>query len=39
MPSVQMRPALASLHRYAGLLLAVFLIVAGVTGSLLAWKF
>lgn len=38
MPSVQMRPALAALHRYAGLLMAGFLIVAGVTGSLLAWK-
>lgn len=33
-----MRPALAALHRYAGLLMAGFLIVAGVTGSALAWK-
>ncbi|MGK5028691.1 PepSY-associated TM helix domain-containing protein [Janthinobacterium sp. MDT1-19] len=38
MPSLQMRPALAVLHRYAGLLMAGFLIVAGVTGSALAWK-
>lgn len=38
MPSLQMRPALAALHRYAGLLMAGFLIVAGVTGSALAWK-
>ncbi|MFM2088320.1 MAG: hypothetical protein RLZZ237_3189 [Pseudomonadota bacterium] len=35
---LQMRPALAALHRYAGLLMAGFLIVAGLTGSLLAWK-
>jgi uncharacterized iron-regulated membrane protein len=33
-----MRPALAAMHRYAGLLMAGFLIVAGVTGSVLAWK-
>ncbi|APA71307.1 hypothetical protein YQ44_11165 [Janthinobacterium sp. 1_2014MBL_MicDiv] len=33
-----MRPALAAMHRYAGLLMAGFLIVAGVTGSALAWK-
>ncbi|MBB5606130.1 MULTISPECIES: PepSY domain-containing protein [unclassified Janthinobacterium] len=33
-----MRPALAALHRYAGLLMAGFLIVAGLTGSALAWK-
>jgi len=33
-----MRPVLAALHRYAGLLMAGFLIVAGLTGSLLAWK-
>ncbi|MCM2564590.1 PepSY-associated TM helix domain-containing protein [Janthinobacterium kumbetense] len=38
MPSLHMRPALAALHRYAGLLMAGFLIVAGVTGSALAWK-
>lgn len=38
MPSLQVRPALAALHRYAGLLMAGFLIVAGVTGSALAWK-
>ncbi|MDN2710009.1 PepSY-associated TM helix domain-containing protein [Janthinobacterium sp. SUN118] len=38
MPSLQMRPALAAMHRYAGLLMAGFLIVAGVTGSALAWK-
>ena len=38
MPPLQMRPALAAMHRYAGLLMAGFLIVAGVTGSLLAWK-
>ena len=33
-----MRPVLAALHRYAGLLMAGFLIVTGVTGSALAWK-
>ncbi|NVI85294.1 PepSY domain-containing protein [Janthinobacterium sp. BJB401] len=33
-----MRPVLAAMHRYAGLLMAGFLIVAGVTGSALAWK-
>lgn len=38
MPALQMRPALAAMHRYAGLLMAGFLIVAGVTGSALAWK-
>lgn len=38
MPALHMRPALAAMHRYAGLLMAGFLIVAGVTGSLLAWK-
>ncbi|MDO8047621.1 PepSY-associated TM helix domain-containing protein [Janthinobacterium sp. SUN211] len=38
MPSLHMRLALAALHRYAGLLMAGFLIVAGVTGSALAWK-
>lgn len=38
MPSLHMRPALAAMHRYAGLLMAGFLIVAGVTGSALAWK-
>ncbi|MDN2674919.1 PepSY-associated TM helix domain-containing protein [Janthinobacterium sp. SUN026] len=38
MPSLHMRPALAALHRYAGLLMAGFLIVAGATGSALAWK-
>lgn len=32
-----LRPALAAMHRYAGLLMAGFLLVAGVTGSLLAW--
>ena len=31
------RPALAAMHRYAGLLMAGFLLVAGLTGSLLAW--
>lgn len=35
---LQMRPLLAKLHRYAGLLMAGFLMVAGLTGSLLAWK-
>lgn len=32
-----LRPALAAMHRYAGLLMAGFLLVAGVTGSVLAW--
>lgn len=31
------RPALAAMHRYAGLLMAGFLLVAGLTGSVLAW--
>jgi len=30
MPSLQVRPALAAMHRYAGLLMAGFLIVTGV---------
>ena len=38
MPLLHMRPVLAALHRYAGLLMAGFLIVTGVTGSALAWK-
>ena len=38
MPSLQVRPVLAAMHRYAGLLMAGFLIVTGVTGSALAWK-
>ena len=38
MPSLHMRQALAAMHRYAGLLMAGFLLVAGVTGSVLAWK-
>ena len=32
-----LRPALAAMHRHAGLLMAGFLLVAGVTGSVLAW--
>ena len=32
-----MRAALTQVHRYAGLVIAVFLIIAGLTGSLLAW--
>lgn len=32
-----LRPALAALHRHAGLLMAGFLLVAGLTGSMLAW--
>lgn len=32
-----LRPALAAMHRCAGLLMAGFLLVAGLTGSLLAW--
>ena len=33
-----MRPLLVRLHRYAGLTIAGFLLVAGLTGSLLAWN-
>lgn len=33
-----MRQALVRLHRYNGLALATFLLVAGLTGSLLAWN-
>lgn len=33
-----MRAAMLLVHRYVGLLLAVFLVIAGITGSLLAWN-
>lgn len=33
-----MRAAMLLVHRYVGLLLAVFLAIAGITGSLLAWN-
>ncbi|WP_338767253.1 PepSY-associated TM helix domain-containing protein [Massilia sp. METH4] len=33
-----MRAAVVTLHRYTGLVLAGFLLLAGVTGSLLAWN-
>lgn len=33
-----MRAVLAALHRYAGLLMAGFLLVIGLTGSVLAWS-
>jgi len=32
-----MRPLLAALHRFVGLVLAGFLLIAGVTGALLVW--
>lgn len=32
-----MRPTLVLVHRYAGLLMACFLLLAGLTGALLAW--
>ncbi|MGH8611842.1 MAG: PepSY domain-containing protein [Gammaproteobacteria bacterium] len=32
------RPALVLLHRYVGLVMAGFLLIAGLTGSLLAWN-
>lgn len=38
MPSARMRPALVRLHRWIGLATALFLGVAGITGSLLAFK-
>ena len=33
-----MRAAMLLVHRYVGLLLALFLVIAGITGSLLAWN-
>jgi uncharacterized iron-regulated membrane protein len=33
-----MRPAIVIFHRYVGLLMAGFLILTGITGSLLAWN-
>ena len=33
-----MRSVMLLVHRYVGLLLAVFLAIAGITGSLLAWN-
>jgi len=33
-----MRPMLVLMHRYVGLVMAGFLVVAGLTGSLLAWN-
>ncbi|MFJ1256620.1 PepSY-associated TM helix domain-containing protein [Cupriavidus sp. CuC1] len=33
-----MRTALVALHRYVGLVMAGFLLIAGLTGSLLAWE-
>ena len=33
-----MRAVMLLLHRYVGLLLALFLVIAGITGSLLAWN-
>ena len=33
-----MRAVMLLVHRYVGLLLAVFLVIAGITGSLLAWN-
>jgi uncharacterized iron-regulated membrane protein len=32
-----MRPLLLILHRYAGLLIAVFLFISGVTGAIISW--
>jgi len=33
-----MRAAMLLVHRYVGLLLALFLVIAGISGSLLAWN-
>ena len=33
-----MRAVMLLVHRYVGLLLALFLAIAGITGSLLAWN-
>lgn len=33
-----MRAVMLLVHRYVGLLLALFLVIAGITGSLLAWN-
>lgn len=36
--STRLRPALALVHRWVGLVMAGFLLVAGLTGAMLAWN-